>query len=96
MSLTGLPFLLLVVALTVGALVWGALHVPERRRTAAGVVRRARETGLAAIALTDHDTLDGVLEAQTPERFEPAWGVNGNPLCSAEMAFNCQRPKSFC
>lgn len=28
------------------------------------MVRRACETGLAAIALTDHDTLDGVLEAQ--------------------------------
>src|SRR5512139_1500147 len=29
----------------------------------AEVVRRARELGFAAIALTDHDTLDGVEEA---------------------------------
>jgi 3',5'-nucleoside bisphosphate phosphatase len=30
----------------------------------AAVVRRAAELGLSAIALTDHDTLDGVVEAQ--------------------------------
>jgi 3',5'-nucleoside bisphosphate phosphatase len=31
---------------------------------AAAVVRRAAELGLSAIALTDHDTLDGIAEAQ--------------------------------
>jgi predicted metal-dependent phosphoesterase TrpH len=34
----------------------------------AAVVRRAAEHGLAAIALTDHDTLDGVAEAQSEGR----------------------------
>ncbi len=37
----------------------------DGRDTPAEVVRKAAETGLCAIAITDHDTLDGLAEAQT-------------------------------
>ncbi len=52
MSLTGLPFLLLVLAVTVGALVWSALRVPSRRRTlGTALTRLATQLGVSALVL---------------------------------------------
>ena len=52
MSLTGLPFLLVVLVLTVGALVWGAVRLPARRRTVGTVVTRLlAQLGVSALVL---------------------------------------------
>ncbi|WP_263730378.1 alpha/beta hydrolase [Cellulomonas sp. SG140] len=52
MSLTGLPFLLVVLVLTVAALVWGAVRLPARRRTVATVLTRLlAQLGVSALVL---------------------------------------------
>ncbi len=52
MSLTGLPFLIAVVALTVGALVWGAVRLPARRRTVGSVALRLLDRlGVSALVV---------------------------------------------